>query len=287
MGLGDDPVTEEYFHGRFGTPAQASGGEPARCSYCGYSHGQHGPDCIEAGGEPAAAVCDQCKSENYPFHYCPHYRPATPKVEHPLDRGHEPDCTGGHSCNCVPNTTQAAAGAVDGHLEAVRLLLRERTLGCTDALCMCNLCVAMRHVKSIEAAFTAERQARVAAEQRVKELDPDPVVCNCRSAGECTHGTLPQMPRQVLVDHFRARAKADNDYIENLQAQLTAAQGATTPLAEAIQQALCIATAAPELNMDDYDQEQVEELNEAMIAVFTLLQLAQSNYKAALEASRG
>lgn len=42
---------------------------------------------------------------------------------------------------------------------------------------------------------------------QLKEFDPDPVVCGCHEAG-CPHTPIAKLPRQALVDHFKARIKS-------------------------------------------------------------------------------
>lgn len=45
-----------------------------------------------------------------------------------------------------------------------------------------------------------------AQQAEIKKLDPDPVVCGCREA-LCPHTPIAQLPRQALVDHYKARIR--------------------------------------------------------------------------------
>lgn len=53
----------------------------------------------------------------------------------------------------------------------------------------------------------------------LNSLDPDPVVCGCRSA-ECPHTPIAKLPRQELVTHFRGRIATLQSEIESLTRDL-------------------------------------------------------------------
>ena len=75
---------------------------------------------------------------------------------------------------------------------------------------------------------------------KLKQLDPDPVVCDCREA-ICPHTPIAQLPRQELVNHFRARLS----YLEAEREEANFAREATKTLANvAAQQAEQWMTAA-------------------------------------------
>ena len=63
-------------------------------------------------------------------------------------------------------------------------------------------------ITELEVYLAAGRSALAEKERELKKLDPDPVVCGCREM-LCQHTPIAQLPRQALVDHYRALLKLE------------------------------------------------------------------------------
>jgi hypothetical protein len=64
----------------------------------------------------------------------------------------------------------------------------------------------------LQAELIAATRERDDLKARLKEFDPDPVVCGCHEA-VCPHTPIAKLSRQALVDHYKAHIKSLNDHI--------------------------------------------------------------------------
>lgn len=91
--------------------------------------------------------------------------------------------------------------------------------------CVAFVRAGIQAFDTIETAITKFKDRAESAESQVSELrkelaefDPDPVVCGCREA-ICPHTPIAKLPRQELVNHYKARIKDAENRAESAEAR--------------------------------------------------------------------
>ena len=113
-----------------------------------------------------------------------------------------------------------------------------------------------------------------------RERLENPFICHYSKHGEFTLRLLNALEiTEALLDescqetraNFSAVYQACTEIIPDLKSKLEAAETEVARLREVLTAVEEIALAAPELNMNNYDEDQVSTLNEAMIGVCGIL----------------